>query len=68
MNWHDLKPGDTLVGETSGEAYTFVRMTPSRLREGRMTLTMLNLNTAALYEEDVINGPIHFFEIFRADE
>lgn len=67
MNWHELKPGDSIVSESFGDSYAFVKMTPSKLRNGRMTITMLNLHTGVLYEEDIINGPIHFFHIFLAE-
>lgn len=70
MNWHELKPGDTVVGETSGGAYTLLRIEPSRyfLGSDRLSFTMLNLETSELYTEDVSDGPIHFFEIFRVNE
>jgi hypothetical protein len=66
VNWHDLTRGDTLVSEASSAAYTVVSIEKTTYDARRARLTALYHETGCLYQEDILDGPIHFFKVFRA--
>lgn len=68
MNWFELKPGDSLVAERpNGASYTLLRIEPSS-QPRRMKVLLLDLETNTFHEEDLGDGPIHFFTVFKAED
>lgn len=64
MRWHDLKPGDSLVGD-SGSVYSILAIESSD-QPGKVRVTVLNLDDGSVYAEDVNNVNMDFFEVYRA--
>ena len=64
MRWHDLKPSDTLVGD-SGSVYVILAVETSDW-SGKVRVTFLNIDKAVVHAEDVNNVNLDFFEVYRA--
>lgn len=67
MKWHTLQPGDTLVAEASQAVYTVLSIEPSKYYD-RLTVTMLELTSGKQFIEDVLNGPLDFFQVVKRRE